>query len=387
MARPRIFSLGQNRIGGFGNDQRQFDESGARSLDRVRSETIDDERDQERRFYEGLHSQLEQSRLNYEQATAQAKAERIMRHEAIVSEALPKLYAINPSDPTARQQTQQVMRDYPEAFHGGEGVPNLKEELHQHLGMIQESEKQRAAPLIEERKQKYIDDRQDRREQSISDRQSKSLDAREESRQAAADARDAAALSRAKQAHTAASSKTDELQSRLDKNREFFRGEQDPVKKDLLDKSYEQLQRQHDAADMAKTVLETVHPEVLAADAPSATPTASPVTASTPSAPPSLDAPETTDAIGPVPESSMTPPTVIPPRASAIPAPVPQDTPAEPPSTATIRTAAPPVPDVPAIPAPPSDAPAPTPAIGYIRGGHRFKGGDPSSRDSWEPVQ
>lgn len=315
---PRIGIRGGQSFG-FGDEERQLDRAGASSLNRAYGDADEQHHEEVANFYNNLHSEVQIAREQRLMTLDRAKAERRIQFENRMAKAIPELYAIDPSSQDAAKQRAAFAAKYPDLFHSEKDIPSITQEFAQHVRIGQQSQEQRQK--AEEARQAVADRErlQDKREQSISDRQDKSLDAREDRAKAATDAKEADALKKARAAHGMASSKADELQARLDKNREYFNAEKDPNQKDKLDKSFEQLQKEHDAAAMTKSILETVHPEVLTPAEPVQNPNLTPpaanpapanVSSTTPPANPNLTTPPPAteqDQAAPVGEDTVAP--------------------------------------------------------------------------------
>lgn len=320
---PRIGIRG-GQSAGFGDEERQLDRAGASSLNRAYGDADEQHHEEVANFYNNLHSEVQIAREQRLMTLDRAKAERRIQFENRMAKAIPELYAIDPSAPDAAKQRAAFAAKYPDLFHGEKDIPSITQEFAQHVRIGQQSQEQRQR--TEEARQAVADRErlQDKREQSISDRQDKSLDAREDRAKAASDAKESAAIAKARAAHGMASSKADELQSRMDKNREYYNikdGKNDPdqAQKDKLDKSFDQLQKEHDAAAMTKSILETVHPEVLTPAEPVQNPNLTPpaanpapanVSSTTPPANPNLTTPPPAteqDQAAPVGEDTVTP--------------------------------------------------------------------------------
>jgi hypothetical protein len=268
----------RERTIGFADELGQLDRAGAVSLNRAYGDADEQHHEEVAQFYQQLHAEIEMAKEQRQMTMDRAKTERRLRYEQQMTKAIPELYSIDPSSPDAPKQRAAFAAKYPELFHKEKDIPSIVEEFGQHVRIGQQSEMERQR--IAEDNQKTLDrerlqdkreaataERSEKSQAAIADRMEKTETAKEAARKAAEDAKEQKALTNAKLAHGTASAKVDELQSRLDKNREYREAEKDPGKQDLLDKSFQELQKQHDAAAMTKNILETVHPEILIPDA------------------------------------------------------------------------------------------------------------------------
>lgn len=311
---------------GFGPnpEEEQRARSGVETSYRLDEEQRYREREARLVAHEQAVEELNHQRFLQKVAESDAKAKRLAEYESQMTKAIPELYAIDPASPDAPKQRAALAAKYPNLFNKEPGIPSIVEEFGQHTRLTQQIQQERQK--ADQERQSVIDRErlQDKRESAISDRQDKSLDARESRATAASDAKEAAAVAKARAAHGMASAKTDELQSRLDKNREYFNAETDATDKDqskraILDKSFQQLQKEHDAAAMTKSILETVHPEVLTPaepvqnpnlTPPAANPSPANVSSTTPPANPNLTTPPPAteqDQAAPVGEDTVAP--------------------------------------------------------------------------------
>lgn len=155
--------LQQDNIVSFSDeDQQRRDQAGAQGLAELYNTSADHRHREQLEFYHNLHEQLEWSKWLMESAHQQAQAQRLMKYEAIMSHAIPELYAINPADPNANALRAQWAAKYPEVLHNEKGIPNATSEFEQHIKLGEGAERQRDA--IQARKDAAVEREQARKD-------------------------------------------------------------------------------------------------------------------------------------------------------------------------------------------------------------------------------
>jgi hypothetical protein len=70
-------------------------------------------------------------------ADSDAKAKKLTQYESRMAEAIPQLYAIDPTSPTARREYAAFAKQYPELLHNEPGLPSALSEFSQGQRMMQ----------------------------------------------------------------------------------------------------------------------------------------------------------------------------------------------------------------------------------------------------------
>jgi hypothetical protein len=129
----------------FHNPQAELDARGARELDTDYHDALRQEQHAASERYQQMHAELELAKLRREEVHDMEKAQRRIKYEAMMEKAIPELYAIDPADPQATQKHAAFAERWPQLLHSDPGYPSIMQEFHQHIGMSQESAKQRDA--------------------------------------------------------------------------------------------------------------------------------------------------------------------------------------------------------------------------------------------------
>lgn len=307
-------------------DYEERAQAGARASEEFDQRAFARQNQQRIAAYEQMHLELERAKQERQLAHDQAQTERRLKYEYRMADAIPKLYAIDPRDPTAQAQRAQFAKDYPDLFHKETGIPNITQEFEQHQRLSESAQRQRDA--VDARKEAA-----DARREGSSDLQTQRQDFAKEMLQMKAEQKAQAGPSEAtRKAHGLAAAKAAELQTRIDANQKFIDEQSTKPEEDTnrqhdlprLQKSHDELLQQFNEQRIRKEVMEGIHPEL-------ATPPAAPGAAAAPALATEGDRPppepeptgdEAAPAAATPANPNLTPPPAVVPPAVAVPAPV-----------------------------------------------------------------
>lgn len=266
MARNRISGGGllENTYGFSDQDQQERDASGARELMGLYEQSAQHRHQEQLQFYHDLHEQLEWSKYLSERSMHQAQAQRVMKYEAMMSHALPELYAINPADPKAGELRAQWAQKWPELLHAEKDIPSAVGQFEQHIRLGGEAERQRNE--IQAKKESALE-RADERKSAQQEREDFMREMQKEREQSKAGPSDATKTKYQEAVRTAkdAQANLDKTQDYIDKANAYLKDNPTGTAyADLpqLEKSLNVWQSKLDKATATKEALETVHPDL-----------------------------------------------------------------------------------------------------------------------------
>jgi hypothetical protein len=245
--------------------QRERDLMGAHQLMSTYKDAHREMDAEDARFWHDVDMQLRASKMLSDHRIAQAKAQHLMRYEAMMSHAIPRLYDIDPNDPDFEKKISGVVHDFPQLMHAVPGYPGMTEDVMK-LRQLATTSQQRRDTLQEQKDKAAQQEREFGQTQEglrlqrdwQHQEKEKSDKAEALTRQEKIDAKtkeDTAKTEAAKQ------KKIDAVQTEYDKNRDIYQGAMDTSGEEMTAQQKITMNRARQGMIDAATRMHSLDPE------------------------------------------------------------------------------------------------------------------------------